>query len=207
MHPKVLSKSAWKIVRNLVASGITESWTLGGGTALALQLGHRYSEDLDFFRAGTFDTDRMLTTLTAIGDVSIHDRSADTLHLALNGLRLSFLQAQAPLLFPGTLYRGLIVADPLDIAIMKVIAIGGRGSRKDFVDLYFILQGGGSIDDILALVRQRFSHIDYNAYHLLKSMVYFDDAESEPMPDMLREVEWEVIKKTLRGAVRTAGAG
>ena len=207
MHPKVLSKSAWKIVRNLVASGITESWTLGGGTALALQLGHRYSEDLDFFRAGTFDTDRMLTTLTAIGDVSIHDRSTDTLHLALNGLRFSFLQAQAPLLFPGTHYRGLIVADPRDIAIMKVVTIGGRGSRKDFVDLYFILQGGGSIDDILALVRQRFSRIDYNAYHLLKSMVYFDDAESEPMPNMLREVEWEVIKKTLRDAVRSAGAG
>ena len=207
MHPKVLSGSAWKTVRALVDCGLTESWTLAGGTALALQLGHRYSEDLDFFRLDPFDTDPMLASLSTIGVVSVHSRSADTLHLTLNGLRLSFLQAQAPLLFPGTSYRGLVIADPRDIAVMKVVAIGGRGSRKDFVDLYFILQGGGSIDGILALVRQRFYRIDYNAYHLMKSLVFFEDAEAEPMPQLIRGVEWDVIKKTLCDAVRIAGTG
>ena len=207
MHPKVLSKPAWKIVRSLVEGGLTESWTLAGGTALALQLGHRYSEDLDFFRTESFDPGRMMGALTSLGRVRIHDRSTDTLHLALNHLRLSFLKSEAPLLFPGTPYRGLIVADPRDIAVMKVIAIGGRGSRKDFVDLYFILQGGGSIDAILALARQRFTHIDYNAYHLLKSLVFFVDAESEPMPKMIRKVPWEIIKRTLTDAVRAAGGG
>lgn len=205
MHPKVLSKAAWKIVRSLVDGGLTASWTLAGGTALALQLGHRYSEDLDFFRAESFDPERMVDSLTSLGDVAIHDRSTDTLHLALNGLRLSFMKAQAPLLFPGTPYRGLTVADPRDIAVMKVVAIGGHGNRKDFVDVYFIIQGGGSIDGILALVRQRFTRIDYNAYHLLKSLVYFDDAESQPMPRMIREVSWEEIKKTLTDAVRAVG--
>ena len=207
MHPKVLSKPAWKLVRSLVEAGLTKPWTLAGGTALALQMGHRYSEDLDFFRAESFSTERLLTPLAAIGEVHIHDRSTDMLHLALNGLRLSFLNAEAPLLFPGTPYRGITVADPRDIAVMKLIAIGGRGSRKDFVDLYFILRGGASLEDVFALVRRRFERIDYNTYHLLKSLVYFRDAEAEPMPEMLRKVSWEQVKKTLTHAVRGVGGG
>ncbi len=102
-----------------------------------------------------------------------------------------------PLLFPGTTYRGLVVADPRDIAVMKAIAIGGRGSRKDFVDLFFFLRAGGSLDGVLSLVRRRFEEVDYNEYHLLKSLAYFEDAESEPMPTMIRDVEWETIREAI----------
>ena len=66
---------------------------------------------------------------------------------------MSFLRAQAPLLFPGTPYRDLVLADPGDTAVMKVIAIGGRGSRKDFVDLYFFLRAGGTLDAVFELLR------------------------------------------------------
>jgi hypothetical protein len=202
MHPKVLSPDAWTTIRALVAGGWGQPWTLAGGTGLALHLGHRYSEDLEFVGEEPFEPERLAGELSAIGSISIQSRSADTLHLALQGLRLSFLRTQTPLLFPGTTYRGLVVADPRDIAVMKVIAIGGRGSRKDFVDLYFFLQAGGSLDGILSLVRRRFQDVDYNEYHLLKSLVYFEDAESEPMPKMIRDVEWETIKAAIVSEVR-----
>jgi hypothetical protein len=206
MHPKVLSAAAWKTVRKLVAEGSTAAWTLAGGTALALQFGHRYSEDLDFFRAGPFDAEQMLSALTAIGDVRVQDRTADTLHVQLDGLRVSYLKAEVPFLFPTTRYRGLRIADPRDIAVMKVIAIGGRGSRKDFVDLYFLLRSGVNLRDILALVRRRFARIDYNEYHLLKSLAYFADAEAEPAPDLIRPVDWKTIKTEISGAVRSISA-
>jgi hypothetical protein len=202
MHPKVLSANAWQTVRKLAAAGLTESWTLAGGTGLALQLGHRYSEDLDFFRYEAFDVDWLVAALASVGDVRIQDRAPDTLHAVLNDLRMSYMKAQAPLQFPGINYRGLIVADPRDIAVMKVIAIGGRGSRKDFVDLYFFLEGGGSLAGILELIRRRFTRIDYNEYHLLKSLVYFDDAETEPMPQMIRALQWETIKSKIIEVVR-----
>ena len=202
MHPKVLSPDAWTTIRALVAGGWVQPWTLAGGTGLALHLGHRYSEDLDFFGEEPFEPERLAGELSAIGSISIQSRSADTLRLALQGLRLSFLRTQAPLLFPGTTYRGLVVADPRDIAVMKAIDIGGRGSRKDFVDLHFFLQAGGSLDGILSLVRRRFQDVDYNEYHLLKSLVYFEDAESEPMPKMIRDVEWETIKAAVVAEVR-----
>ena len=202
MHPKVLSSEAWRIIRKLVSADLVAPWVLGGGTGLALQFGHRYSEDLDFFGSDPFDPDRIAADLSRIGTTSIQSRSADILHVSVGGLRLSFLRSDPPLLFPGLAYRGLTVADPRDIAAMKVIAIGGRGSRKDFVDLYVYLEGGGTLPGVLSMIATRFARLDYNQYHLLKSLVYFEDAESEPMPRMIRDVDWETIKATLVDEVR-----
>ena len=74
--------------------------------------------------------------------------------------------------------------------------MGGRGSRKDFVGLFF-LQAGGSLESTLDLTRRRFPRVDYNEYHLLKGLVYFEDAETEPMPRMLRKVAGPTIKKSI----------
>ena len=202
MTPKVLSPEAWKTLRLLVTDGCLESWTLAGGTGLALQLGHRYSEDLDFFSGEAFEPDLLIRRLSTIAPLSIQSRSEATLHAVLRGLRVSFLGLQEPLVYPGTPYRGLTIADPRDIAVMKLVAIGGRGSRKDFVDLYFFLQAGGDLESILELTHRRFRKVDYNEYHLLKSLVYFEDAESEPMPRMLREASWSEIKRRIVGEVQ-----
>jgi hypothetical protein len=127
----------------------------------------------------------------------VQGRSAGTLHVTLDGLRVSFRSAEAPLLFGGAPYRGLTLADPRDIAGMKVIAIGGRGSRKDFVDLFFYLRGGGSLEGIFELIHRRFTGVDYNEYHLLRSLVFFEDAETEPMPRMIRRAAWSEIKSAI----------
>jgi len=109
---------------------------------------------------------------------------------------------ERPILFPGTPYRELMIADPRDIAVMKLIAIGGRGSRKDFVDLYFILNAIGGLDTIFELLAVRFENLDYSDSHLRKSLVYFEDAEQEPMPHMLREVSWDDVKAAITDEVR-----
>ncbi len=85
---------------------------------------------------------------------------------------------------------------------MKVIAIGGRGSRKDFVDLYFYLRSGGTLAGIFTLLDRRFARLDYNEYHLLKSLAFFDDAETEPMPRMIRSVDWAEIRRGIEAEVR-----
>jgi hypothetical protein len=202
VHPKVLGADIWRTVRRLVAGGYLHTWTLAGGTGLALQLGHRVSEDLDFFRPGQFDPQALIESLSKAGPLGVQARAAGTLHATLGPVRISFLAAQAPLLYPGTGYRGLTIADPRDIAVMKVIAIGGRGSRKDFVDMYFYLKNGGALDTVLTLLRRRFARIDYNEYHLLKSLVFFEDAESEPMPRLLRRASWTEIKSVIVAEVK-----
>lgn len=206
MNPKVLSPEAWKVVRHLVSSRLLETWTLAGGTGLALQFGHRYSEDLDFFRTEEFETDQLINQLAELGELSIQSRSSRTLHAVVGDLRVSFLGMEAPLVYPAIPYRGLILADPRDIAVMKVVAIGGRGSRKDFIDLYFFLQAGGSLESTFHLIHRRFPRVDYNEYHLLKSLVYFADAEAEPMPTMIREASWSDIKSSVTAEVKKLSA-
>jgi len=202
MHPRVLSDDGWTTVRGIAAEGVLDGWILAGGTGLALQLGHRYSEDLDFFRPEPFDANRLAGFLSTLGETSVQSRSADTLHAFVDTLRISFLRADPLLLFPGVVYRGLTVADPRDIAVMMVIAIGGRGSRKDFVDLYFYLRSGATLAGIFTLLKRRFARLDYNEYHLRKSLAYFDDAESEPMPRMIKDVEWAEIRRSIEAEVR-----
>ena len=202
MHPRVLSPKAWETVRSLSRGGWLDPWILAGGTGLALHLGHRYSEDLDLFGTEPFDPAGLAETVSTLGRVRVQQISADTLHLELNGLRISFLRAQTPFLFAGTPYKGLTVADPQDIAVMKVIAIGGRGSRKDFVDLFFYLNSGRTLEGVFSLLSQRFQDVDFNTYHLLKSLVYFEDAEEEPMPQMIRSAEWGSVREFLIAEVR-----
>lgn len=202
MHPKVLSDAGWQIVTELSRAELLDGWVLAGGTGLALQLGHRYSEDLDLFRPGAFDPMRLAEELSRVGKTVVQSRSEDTLHTFVDDLRISFLRARPPFLFPGAEYRDLSVADPRDIAVMKLVAIGGCGSRKDFVDLYFYLLGGATLDGVFDLLRQRFQRLDYNEYHLLKSLAYFDHAETEPMPSMIKPVEWSEVRRKIEDAVR-----
>jgi hypothetical protein len=202
MHPKVLSNDAWRLVKALDGEKLLEGWTLAGGTGLALQWGHRFSEDLDLFRTDGFDPDILLNKLSSIGPIEVQDRSQDTLHALIAGIRFSFLRIQPPLLFTGHVYRGITIADPRDIAVMKIVAAGGRGSRKDFIDLYFFLKNISGFDEVFFLLGKRFKGIDYNEHHLLKSLVYFKDAETEPMPTMIKKASWKEIKKAVIAEVQ-----
>ena len=99
MHPKVIGTDGWATVRKLAEAGLTEGWTLAGGTALALPVEHRISRDLDFFRPEPFDPEAGRCTISPRwGRVGVQGRAEATLHLTLDRLRVSFLQAQAPLL-------------------------------------------------------------------------------------------------------------
>jgi len=96
---------------------------------------------------------------------------------------------------PPTVYRGLRVASLLDIALMKITAISQRGRRRDFVDLFFICKSGYALGDLLKRIPEKFETLSYPSYHLLRALVYFDDAEKDSPPKMLKPVNWEQVKK------------
>ncbi len=195
MHPRVLNDRAWELVRSLVNGSMLDGWMLCGGTGMALQFGHRISDDLVFFHSGDFDVDALILELSEMGEVDITSRARNTLHVFMKGVRLSFLKLEAPLLYQGIRYRGMMVADPCDIAILKLIAIGGRGSMKDFIDLYTYLQKVPGLLRLFDQLESRDSNIDWNRYHLMKSLTWFKEADEEPMPEMLTGLEWEEVKE------------
>lgn len=101
-----------------------------------------------------------------------------------------------PLLRHPDQYGNLKIANCLDVAAMKLDAISGRGAKKDFIDLFFLMDIF-SLLDLFKAYDEKYGVEIGNEYHLLKSLVYFEDAENQPMPKMLKPVEWSEIKKTI----------
>jgi hypothetical protein len=171
-----------------------EGWILSGDTGLALQMGHRVSEDLDFFRTKQFPAGRVAEILGRIGTVGILLEDERNLTVIVSATKISFVTLTDEFLFPGRPYRFCQLADPRDIALMKLAAISGGGKREDFIDLYTILQGGLSLEQCCQWLPLKFGEGQINTYHVLKSLTYFEDSEGEPMPRMLEPFDWTECK-------------
>jgi len=166
---------------------------MGGGTGLALRLGHRRSRDLDFFSADPLDERALLAEVQSLEGFSLTAIAPHTLHAIIQGAKVSFLEYSYPLLFPGDQFLGVVVADSRDIACMKISAIASRGTKRDLVDLWAAAQQYG-LPHLLELFQQRFAQVTYNLVHVLKSLTYFEDADKDPMPDMLFALSWDEVK-------------
>jgi len=200
MHSETLEPKTKRVLDALVHSGIIGSFYLVGGTALAIELGHRRSIDLDFFSAEDFRTADLKERLTDAGDLVVVGEEDGTLHVTIDGVKVSFLRYPYPCLFPLVDFEGVVLADERDIAAMKIDAIASRGSRKDFIDLFVLLEKY-PLRELFGHFQKKFTGIEFNTLHILKSLVYFDDAETEPMPMMLRDIDWETVKETVTDAV------
>lgn len=196
MHEKVLPRGSSELLAKLESLNAPElqGWTLAGGTGLALQLGHRISEDFDFFRTDAFSRDRLHAILRRVDTVGTLQEDDRTLTVIVSATKVSFFSVPDEFLFPGSPYLFFQLADPRDIALMKLAAISGRGSRKDFIDLYAILHGGLSLEQCFHWLPSKYGEGRVNTYHVLKSLTYFEDAEREPMPRMLEPFDWSECK-------------
>jgi len=173
---------------------------LAGGTALAIELGHRKSIDLDFFSRSDFSTDEFKKKLSGIGTLEVTNEEDGTLDVLLDGVKVSFLRYGYGQLFPFLNFEGIKLADERDIGAMKIDAVSSRGSKKDFIDIYFLLKKY-DLGQLLAFFEEKYENIKYNKIHILKSLVYFDDAENEPMPLMIEDVKWEDVRKKIEESV------
>jgi hypothetical protein len=176
---------------------------LAGGTALCMHIGHRRSHDLDLFRTDPFDADELVRSLREVG-VPLEDvtTSPATVHAAVEGVRTSLLRFPYPLLAQAELSRaGVPLASVRDIAAMKVEAIASRGARRDFYDLYFICQSGLSLVEVLRDFDEKFASSHPDRYHRIRAMTYFDDAEREPLPILLRPAEWKDVREFFERSV------
>ena len=202
MHTESIDKKTSRVLEKIRTSGVARDFYLAGGTALALQLGHRMSIDLDWFSAKAFSPAKLKNVLSRLGKLKIVGEEDGTLHAVLDGVKISFFHYGYKPLFPLVAMdmsggkSGVMLADRRDIAAMKVDAISSRGSKKDFIDLYFLLQEY-SLNDIIGFFEKRYRGIEYNKMHILKSLAYFEDAENDPMPIMLRRVGWSGVKKEI----------
>ena len=196
MHTETLPATSGELLASLTNREATEfrGWVLAGGTGLALQLGHRISEDFDFFRTHGLNTEALFERLSEVAACETLYSDERTLSVLIDGVKLSFFQVREPFLFPATPYTFFDVADLRDIALMKLLAVTNRGSRKDFVDLFAILQTAPTLGDYLQLLPHKYGPGRLNPYQVTMSLTYFADAEGEPMPNIITPFEWEECK-------------
>ena len=192
MSEAILTQPQQKVLELLTPLVLEKKFYLAGGTALALHIGHRRSVDFDFFTQQQFDPSALLTMLPPC---AVHQQARGTLTISVHSVRTSFFEFPYPLLEPLQSSKNIPVAHIADIAAMKISAIAGRGSRKDFVDLYIIAKQFYSLQECITFFSKKYETVKTDIYHLMRSLTYFQDAEEETMPEMLIEFDWESAKK------------
>lgn len=198
LHLETISPDTLTLLKKIQSLDEFNNTRLVGGTALALQLGHRKSIDLDFF--GNFETslEELTTILSEFSTVTPVSSSRMTRFLVVDGVKVDIVSYPYGWIDNPVSAEGVVLAGIKDIAAMKLSAITNRGTKKDFIDYYFLLKRY-SLKELIELYQQKYS--DAQLFTSIKSLSYFDDAESDPMPDMIVPVDWDEVKSTIRNEV------
>lgn len=171
---------------------------LAGGTALALHIGHRISVDLDFFTDKDFLEDELERELTLLGGYRGEKKAWRTVMGKISQTKFSMFYYKYPLIGQVEEFDGIRVASKKDIAAMKIHAIEERGTRRDFVDVYFLAKDF-SLEEMLGFYEEKYGCLEEHKYSILRSLDYFEDAEMETaLPEMLVKISWDEVKKFFR---------
>jgi len=171
---------------------------LVGGSAIALYIGHRHSIDIDLF--GLIEHHDIVLLLNELGfdsffiDLNIRNIK----HLRINNVKVDIVNYNYKWIEPAVEANGLRIAGLKDISAMKLNAITGRGSKKDFIDLYFLLKKF-SLKEMLEFYQDKYP--GNSLFMVVKSLSYFEDAEKNDMPLMLENVNWEKIKNQIKNEI------
>ena len=189
--------------------GFINRFYLAGGTGLSFHLGHRFSVDLDFFsaEANSVGNDERSALRSLLDDPTLEitfDKDS-TFVATWRGVGVSFFRLNLyPVVKPPLLLDGIPLARVEEIGAMKLAAIIDRGTRKDYVDLYFILQRV-SLDSLFRVAAVKYAKVRSFPVSATRALSYFDAAESLPMPQMIDKTPWSKMEKFLEAKAIEVG--
>lgn len=175
---------------------------MAGGTALALQIGHRQSLDFDFYTEKEFDNKKLFLELEKrFKKVILIQKQEQTLIVRINEVEISFFHYSYPLICALIKLEEIYLAAEQDIAAMKIIAISDRGTKRDFIDIYFLLKKF-SLKEIFEFVKKKYPM--FNIYVGLRGLTYFVDAEKRQKRKLylIQSVSWKEVKGFLINEVK-----
>lgn len=188
-----------ELLRALMQEAALSELRLVGGTALALQYGHRSSVDLDLFGKIDVDGYELQSILSKYGVLKVENETKIIHQYYIDNIKVDVVNYPFEWISPIIEEDGIRLASPIDIAAMKVNAIEGRGTKKDFIDMYMLLQHY-SLKEIIAFYQQKYPN--YSIFRALRSLTYFEDAEDQFMPRMFIEDTWENMKLYITNQVK-----
>lgn len=197
MHFNCLPPEARELLKKLNKTVHAYEAVLAGGTGLALHIGHRMSVDLDFFTQKAFSTEKIFQEMKQLGlNPKVLEESEGALTVTADGTKVSIFHYPYSFVEETKEADGVPVAGVIDVASMKVVAISQRGAKRDFFDLYFVLQDV-PFRKVAENMIKRFGADRINPVHIGKSLVYFADADADPEPRLLGKDKpaWDRVKK------------
>ncbi len=194
LHYKTIDPKTLELLNKLMQIEEFSKLRLVGGTSLALQIGHRQSIDLDLF--GTFDIDefQLAKILNKLGSNTIIKKTKNINVYLIEGVKVDLVNYPYQWLEDIIIEDNIRLATKKDIVAMKIAAITGRGSKKDFVDIKFLFEYY-NLHEMIKLYKLKYN--DASEMLALKSLSYFDDANEEEDPKMLVEMNWDVVKNEI----------
>ncbi|MDZ4228551.1 MAG: nucleotidyl transferase AbiEii/AbiGii toxin family protein [Candidatus Levybacteria bacterium] len=189
---------ALKLVSNI---SIVKKSYLAGGTALALQIGHRISVDFDFFTPLVFDEKTLSGELSRLPEYKETGMAWRTVWGKIVNTKFSLFYYQYPLIKKTIPFEGIQMLSKEDIAAMKIHAMEDRGTKRDFIDLYFLTKEF-TMEQMLTFYDQKYGTLEDHLYSILRSMNYFVDADIDRMPEMLIKIDWEKVKEYFKKETR-----
>lgn len=189
-----------ELLRVLMRQPLLSDMRLVGGTSLALQYGHRRSVDLDFFGHTTENIDELTNMMHGCAENVVRGNCTKRIKAYfLNNVKVDVVNYDYKWIDEPVVEDGFRLASPKDIAAMKVNAVMGRGTKKDFIDVYFLLQHY-TFEELMQFYLQKYT--DGSEYRALLSMSYYADADPQPMPYMFQKVDWNAVKEEIRHQVQ-----
>ncbi len=183
-----------ELLKKIMAEKLFSDFNLVGGTALALQMGHRNSIDIDMFGSSEINTILCIEKLSEFGDVQVTQSTKNILITKIDDVKVDFVNYKYPLLSEVLNVENIRMLSKKDIAAMKLNAIAGRGSKKDFIDLFFLLNEY-TLEEMLSFYEQKYN--DGSVFMVQKSLTYFDDADLQQQPKMFIDFNWESCKQKI----------
>lgn len=196
LRKETVSEPTLELLKKLMEDEFLKDFFLVGGTALALQIGHRISIDIDLFARTSFDTNEMLAELEDRYGFQMDFQAKNTLKGVIAGVKVDLIAHNYPLVKPLLEIEGVRMASQEDIAAMKLNAITGNGTRlKDFIDVAY-LSSSLTLSQMIHAFEEKYT--TRNPAMVLKALDYHNDINfSEPIEMLDGEYDWKNIKKVL----------
>jgi hypothetical protein len=194
LHFKTIDSTTLELLKKLMKLPVLTDTRLVGGTSLALQSGYRKSFDIDLFGTITADEHELSIQIGSIGESSLIHNSANIHIWMINGIKADIVNYHYSWISKCREESGLRLAGKEDIAAMKLSAITGRGTKRDFFDLYFLLKEF-TLEQMLQFYLSKFP--DGTLFLVLKSLSYFEDAEENIDPILIKPVSWKNVKSVI----------
>ncbi len=202
LHTKTVEPGTFSLLKELMEIPSLKPFSLVGGTALSLRYGHRSSEDLDLFYHEKFDQPGIVNDLeSAFKQRFVYKQEHTTFGIFcfIDEIKVDIVHYPHAPIAPVEIERGIRFYSNADIAAMKIQAILGRGKKKDFWDLYELLQHF-PLQQIMDWHKQKYPN-QMLAISIPHAITYFVDADESETPVSFKKQNWEGVKKGISRVV------